>query len=228
MALPKLPYQLGKTVTVGNKQVHTRTIFSQRMSTQRQLWLQQALDQADTALLHSITRARVRAPELRNGTPLLGPFNQQGRPLVPTFSNEFLMDFWLDAAHPDAVADKMDTFRHSCVNIQRGLKEPLDIVDLPIKMQGDGTSGYVMDYMVGGVVKRKGAIHIDFDRITATNIDGAANALIHEASHKCAATRDHAYQHEQAKWRALTSVTAIENADSISRFVMKAYTNRLQ
>jgi hypothetical protein len=228
MALPNLPYQLGKTFTVGNKQVHTRTIFSQRMSTNAQQLLQQCLNRADAALTYSINRSLARAPTVRNGTYALGPFNLQGTPTVSNFCNEFLNYFRADAAHPTLVADLMDTYRNACVSIQRGLQGALDIVDMPIMMQGGQSCGYVRNYRQGGTVVRRGSIHIDFGRITAANIGGVADTLIHEASHKFIAAKDHAYQHQMARWGVLTAQTAIENADSISKFTMFAINNNLQ
>jgi hypothetical protein len=228
MRLPNLPYQLGKTIAVGNKQVHTRTTLSKRMSAQTQQLLQQCLNQADAALTHSIGRALVRAPAVRNGTYPLGPFNLLGNPTVSNFCNEFLTYFWLDPANTTMVADVMDSFRYACVSIQRGLQGPLDIVDTPIMMQGTQTCGYVRQYTVGGTVVRRGSVHIDFGRISAVNINGVADTLIHEASHKFIATKDHAYQFQAALWTGLTPQTAIENADSISKFAMLALNNNLQ
>jgi len=228
MRLPNLPYQLGNTVAVGNKQVHTRTILSQRMSAQKQQWLQQCLTRADLALTHSTGRALVRAPALRNGTYALGPYNMLGNPTVANFCNDFVTYFWLDPAHADVVANVMDTYRNACVSIQRGLQGPFDIVDLPIMKQGGQSCGYVRRYASGGTVVRRGAIHIDFGRISAATIDAVADTLIHEAAHKFIAAKDHAYQYQAARWTALTPLTAIENADSISKFAMTALTNNLQ
>lgn len=223
-----LPYQFGNTYMVGNKRVHTRTIFSLRMRSNSQMLLQMCLDRAQAALTHCITRAQVRAPQLRNETHVLGPFDALGNPTTANFSNRFLFDFRLDAGHAQVVADKMDTFRNLCVSIQRGLQGALDIVDLPIGQQHGDTCGYVNRHQVGERVEHRGAIHIDFGRISVQNVDGIANTLIHEASHKFTAAKDYAYPHQEEKWGNLTSTTAIDNADSISRFAMAALVENLQ
>jgi hypothetical protein len=228
MAPPNLPYQLGKTFKVGNKQVHTRTIFSQRLSSWGQVVLQQCLNMADAALGHSVTQATVRAPGVRNGTYALGPFDGFGKPTIANFANHFVEYFRVDFTTPTVVANKMDTFRHACTSIQRGLRGPLDIVDIPIKKQHSTLCGYVVSYRKGTTVERRGAIHLDFERVSAAKIDVAADILIHEAAHKFIAAEDTAYEHDDSKWQLLTSETAIKNADSISKFVMSAFTSDLQ
>jgi hypothetical protein len=228
MAPPNLPYQLGKTFKVGNKRVHTRTIFSQRISSWGQVVLQQCLNMADAALSHSVTQATVRAPGVRNGSYALGPFDGYGETTVANFANQFVSYFRVDAAKPTVVADKMDTFRHACTSIQRGLRGPLDIVDIPITRQHSTLCGYVASYRKGTKVERRGAIHLDFERVSAAKIGVAADILIHEAAHKFIAAEDKAYEHDDAKWQVLTSETALKNADSISKFVMSAFTSDLQ
>jgi hypothetical protein len=228
MTRPNLPYQLGKTFTVGNKKVHTRTIFSQRMSSTEQQLLQQCCTRADRALAYCKDRALARAPGLRNGTYVLGPFNSIGDPTVANFSNDFLTYFRFDSTTPVAVvADAMDSFRHACDSIRRGLAGAIDIVDMPIMRQGKDTCGYVHRYEEGGTVLRRGAIHLDFGRITAAKIDEVADTLIHEGAHKFVAAADHAYRSETAKWGKMTSQMAIENADTISGFAMHSFTRNL-
>jgi hypothetical protein len=228
MTLPNLPYQLGKTFTVGNKKVHTRTILSQRMSATAQQLLQQCFTRADRALAYCKDHALARAPGVRNGTYVLGPFNSFGDLTVANFSNDFSTYFRFVSTTPVAVvADAMDTFRHACDSIRRGLAGALDIVDMPIMRQGKETCGYVHRYQEGGTVQRRGAIHLDFGRITATNIDEVADTLIHEAAHKFVAAADHAYRSEASKWGQLTPRMAIENADTISAFAMHSFSRNL-
>ncbi len=229
--MPNLPYQLGKTFRIPgeptqpmieNISVHTRTIFSQRMSVQTREVLKECMKRALAALDYCIGRATELAPMLRDGDEHLGPYNIFGQPTETTFSNELSTYFRVGAQDAGVVADLMDTLRQGYVSIARGLRGPLDIVDLPIMMQGSRTCGYVKNYMVGGRVGHIGAIHINFGNISRPNIDQVANTLIHEAAHKFITAKDHAYDWEVAKWANLTRQQAMDNADSISGFAMKA------
>lgn len=97
--------------------------------------------------------------------------------------------------------------------VQAGLSGPIPIqvegFDLPL---GDRASGYVY----GGPFAEASDIHL-MPRFFDRSVDEQGGTLIHEASHKYAGTRDHAYA-GPGDYQDLTPELAMENADSYATF----------
>lgn len=84
------------------------------------------------------------------------------------------------------------------------------------------------------ILYRHGSIHLDFARFgrpgpigqKEVTVLGGAHLLIHEASHKFCATKDHAYEHED-EYGALTFLQATDNADSYGYAALSLYAGKI-
>ena len=139
-------------------------------------------------------------------------------------------------------AKVLDTYFPKILHVYRvifgNLHAPIRITDALGRHRQE--SGYVNRHKVdevyaAGVSPRKtvlevekgfvvmGSIHITFERFldkktllnhTILGETELAALLIHEASHKFCDTKDHAYTHETLKYAKLTTIEAVDNADS--------------
>lgn len=218
--MPNLPSQLGLTYAVmPGVSAHTRTIFSNRMGTTQREALALVVRRSRNALTYTINEIdRILAGIAAQ--PDAAPARHSA--LDPrSFIDHFKTYFNVEVQTNRELTTLLRQFRATCVLIQDGLNEHLDIVDLPIMMQGGGTAGYVARY--AGPPVRRGRIHLDFGRLVRGREWVAAETLVHEASHKFANTRDHGYVMTPMAMLALDTNQAMTNADSVARVIVLPY-----
>lgn len=139
-------------------------------------------------------------------------------------------------------------------SIQRGLSTKIRLSDALARYRGK--AGYVTIRKVepgnfhppgvranrtvhepdcGGVFVA-GSLHITFNKFLKEQTDlnhtpqtkiGLAGLIIHEASHKFCYTKDHAYTYQQERYEGLTTIQALDNADSYALAAVSLHCGRL-
>lgn len=125
------------------------------------------------------------------------------------------------------IAQVLQRLEAALTSVWAGLNAGYDVVDIGEltrfgdQFAGACTGGYVT---ANRITQSRGRIHLNykfFRRLLALNPervrDMVALTIVHEATHKWARTKDHAYS-DNPRFTALTWQQAVRNADSIAVF----------
>jgi hypothetical protein len=105
-----------------------------------------------------------------------------------------------------------------------GLSKKINISD--VAGRGATLEGFGEGYTDSrnGAVK---SIHLEFMLLGIWSEPAIARILIHEATHKFAKTKDHAYMSDETQWARMTAPESIQNADSYAYAALSFYARRI-